>query len=156
MCAAGFRSAVNVPLEAGGRRIGSLHVNHRQPNAFGPVDLTLALTLAERAGAVVERLRSQAMLEEQSRLDAALLVARTAAHEINNALLPVTGYADILAEHPLVARDPQVALYVGEIARAAEDVAAKVARLQRVIRLESADTGLGTAWQVLDLDKSTR
>jgi PAS domain S-box-containing protein len=53
----GLRAAVNVPLESGGRRIGSLHVNHSQPGFFGPADLLVAEALAAQAGAAIERAR---------------------------------------------------------------------------------------------------
>jgi signal transduction histidine kinase len=60
----GMRSSVNVPIVAGGRRIGSLHVNHHLPGYFRPADLSLAEALATQAGAAVERARLEAERRE--------------------------------------------------------------------------------------------
>lgn len=59
----GMRASVNVPINAAGKRIGSLHVNHRQPGYFGEPDLSLAEVLAAQTGTVIQRVR----LEEQLR-----------------------------------------------------------------------------------------
>jgi signal transduction histidine kinase/response regulator RpfG family c-di-GMP phosphodiesterase len=59
----GIRSSVHVPIEAAGspgspgRRIGVLHVNHPEPNAFGQEELALAGALALHAGAAIDRAR---------------------------------------------------------------------------------------------------
>ena len=53
----GLRSAVNVPIDADGQRIGSVHVNHRRPGFFGPTDLAVASALAAQVGTVIERVR---------------------------------------------------------------------------------------------------
>jgi len=53
----GLRSAVNVPIDASGQRIGSVHVNHRHPGFYGPTDLAVASALAAQAGTVIERVR---------------------------------------------------------------------------------------------------
>ncbi|HEY8743536.1 MAG TPA: GAF domain-containing protein, partial [Chloroflexota bacterium] len=64
----GLRSAVNVPIDASGQRIGSVHVNHRHPGFFGPTDLVVASALAAQAGTVIERVRLVAA--ERSQLQA--------------------------------------------------------------------------------------
>jgi GAF domain-containing protein len=65
----GMGSGVHVPIEADGRRIGSLHVDHRLPGFYGPTDLALAQALAAQAGAAIAR---AALLEElEAILDAA-------------------------------------------------------------------------------------
>jgi len=156
----GIRSSVNVPIEAGGRRIGSLHVDHLQPAFFSHEDLLLAQTLAAQAGAAIERVRTEetrrAASAGQARLDGALLVARTVAHEINNAISPVLGFAELLALRPSVVADPSAMAYTTHITAAAQETAAKIRRLQHIVRLEQADSPLGESIPVLDLERSSR
>ena len=86
-----------------------------------------------------------------ARLEGALLVARTAAHRINNSLAPVTGYAELLTCTAGGTSDPQVRAYAERILEAAEQAAAEIALLQRIVRLEEDRTG---PIAVLDLEAS--
>lgn len=151
----GYRSSVNVPIDVDGKRIGSVHVNHSDAGYFTDADLELASALASLASGAIERARLEAERAAHARLDAALLVARTVAHEINNALSPVTGYAELLLLSPAVAQDVTRASYTRAILQASADVAEKVQRLQRIIRLEEAPSPLGADKPVLDMQRST-
>jgi GAF domain-containing protein len=156
----GVRSAVNVPIDAGGRRIGSLHVDHQEAKYFGPADLALAQALAARAGATMERAQAEesrlAAERERARLDGALLVARTVTHDLNNALAPVVGFAELLGADPVVAASPQLAVYAQRLMDAGLDAAEKVTRLGRIVRLQETESGLGGGQPVLDMERSTR
>ena len=92
---------------------------------------------------------------ERLRLDGALLVARTAAHELNNALSPVLGFAELLATRPAAAADPMVAQYVRHISEAAAQAADIVRRLQNITRLEEDESALGPDFPILDLERSS-
>ena len=92
---------------------------------------------------------------ERLRLDGALLVARTAAHQLNNALSPVVGFAELLARRPAVETDPQARAYVQNITLAAEAASDIVRRLQNLTRLEEDESSPIRAYAVLDLEKST-
>jgi len=72
----GLRSSVAVPIIAGGRRIGSLHVDHKQPGFFGPADLAIAELLATQAGAAVERTRQAARGRREDELQRLVAEAR--------------------------------------------------------------------------------
>ncbi|MBI3970435.1 MAG: GAF domain-containing protein, partial [Chloroflexi bacterium] len=154
-----IRCSLNVPIEADGRRVGSLHVNHDEPGFFRAADLALAEALASRAGGVIERARVQEAQEreraERAKLEGALLVARTVAHDVNNALAPVSGFAELLGLHPLVRGDVQLESYARLIFDGAAQVAEKVQRLQGIIRLElkPPEQGLGPDKPVLDLER---
>ena len=91
---------------------------------------------------------------ERARLEGALLMARTAAHRINDALAVVVGYTELLAHDPTVRADPRLTTFAREALagclRAAEDLT----RLQRIVRLEE-DTAVALPRPVLDLDRST-
>ena len=84
MLARGARGAVVVPIVADDRPIGSLHVHHRDPGYFGPMDLALAEALAVRAGAGIERIRLEHELrrerEELRRREQQLAEAQRLAH----------------------------------------------------------------------------
>ncbi|HEU5317629.1 MAG TPA: GAF domain-containing protein [Chloroflexota bacterium] len=152
----GLRSAVNVPIDANGKRIGSLAFDHPEPGYFTSTDLALAEALAAHAGAVLERIQQETARHERARLDGAMLVARTVAHEINNALSPIVGYAELLGQRPGVVSDPPAADYVRLICEAAEDAAGKVSRLQRIVRLREEPSPLGADQPILDMDRSTQ
>lgn len=93
--------------------------------------------------------------QERARLEGALLVARTVAHEINNALSPIVGFTELLALSPKVSADPTLVTYANLILDAGEQVAGKIQRLQRIVRLEEATDVLGPSQPVLDLDRCT-
>ena len=93
-------------------------------------------------------------LAERARLDGALLVARTAAHQLNNALSPIVGYAELLAMLPSVRNDPTARSYAALIAESATGAAQLVQRLQRIVRLEETPSPLGPDKPLLDLDRS--
>ena len=77
------------------------------------------------------------------------------AHKLNNALAPITGFAELLTLAPEVAASPTLALYTSEIRRAADLVASHVQSLQRITRLEEVDLGIGPSAMVLDLGRSS-
>ncbi len=115
----GIRSAVNVPIEAHGQRIGSLHINHHRRAFFGPADLAVAEMLARQAGAAIERaileaareadrqrLAAQAEALRRREAEAAALreldrlkdeLLWTISHELRTPLTAVHGYAQRLA-----------------------------------------------------------
>jgi PAS domain S-box-containing protein len=104
---------------------------------------------------VTDRMQQEAARAVQARLEGALLVARTASHELLNALQPISGYADLLSAEPAIRADPRLTLFTGEIVAAALDAAERVRRLQQIVRLEEDTTVLGPEYPVLDLERST-
>ncbi|HEX2034707.1 MAG TPA: GAF domain-containing sensor histidine kinase [Chloroflexota bacterium] len=74
------RSAVYVPIDAGGQRIGCLSVSHSEPRFFAAADLALAEALAAQAAAAIERARLDAERQEavRAREDALEELARQA------------------------------------------------------------------------------
>ena len=117
------------------------------------------VVLLRQAFARAERLVRQqaawrAEQEHAARLDAALLVARTAAHRVNNALAPLAGYTQLLAQDPAIVADPRLTRYATAAQAGAQRAAAEIARLQQIVRLE-ADATVVVEPPVLDLDRST-
>ncbi len=102
-----------------------------------------------------ERLARAEAERERVRLDAALLVVRTVAHDLNNALSPIVGGAELLRLDPGVSGHPSRSAYLAMIEHAAQDAAAKVGRLQAIVRLEEQPSVMGSERPVLDMDRST-
>jgi len=156
----GMRSSVAVPILTDNRCVGSLHVDHSAAGHFKPEDVVIAQALASQAAGTIMRMRLEAerhaSAAQRARLDGALLVARTTAHELNNALAPVVGYADLLALQPEVMRNVTVAAFVSLIQEAAANTTTLVQRLQRIVRLEEVDSPLGPGKPILDMERSVR
>jgi len=123
-----------------------------------PIDFKLfgvRLAIAERrTREVSERIRAQRIAEESAKLAGVLLAARTAAHEINNALALPVGYADLLTLHPSIQADPSLLRQVTDIRDNVERAAEIISRLQRVIRLEETPSPLGPEQSLLNIDRS--
>ena len=87
-----------------------------------------------------ETTRTQAQQEDQVRLEAVRLAARTLEHHLTNYLTLTVGYAELIAEDPeLPERLQEMANQVRESAQAAVEV---VRRLRRVDIVQLVDTGL--------------
>jgi len=104
---------------------------------------------------LTDRHAQETAAREQARLTGALLVARTAAHEINNALSPVAGYAELLTLHPALQDDPVLSSYARLIGDAAHEAAAKVRQLQSMVRLQETTALSGPDTPLLDLAASS-
>ncbi|MDQ3703093.1 MAG: hypothetical protein M3442_19560 [Chloroflexota bacterium] len=150
--AIGKRQADGPRPPASARRVG-----HRGIPREGIARLRWLLLRLTLGGAVLRREeagRQQSILA-QARLEGALLVVRTVAHEVNNDLAPIAGFAELLALRPAVAHDSTAIAYARQIHVSALAAAATVLRLQRLVRLEEAPSALGGGWSVLDLERST-
>lgn len=142
-----------VPITDGQVVLGVLSI---WGESLDEADLPPMELLGRQAGGAVAGLRLRLADRERNRLDGALLVARTAAHAINNALGLTTGYAELLAAHPAVLADPVLRQYVQEVLAGAQLAAERLERFQHVTRLEETPSPLGADRPVLDLDRSTR
>jgi NO-binding membrane sensor protein with MHYT domain/signal transduction histidine kinase/CheY-like chemotaxis protein len=169
----GLRALVVAPLPSESRVFGVLVVARTQPDSFSSDDceflrqlsthVALAARQAELHGALLqayEDLRqSQQAVMQQERLRALGQMASGIAHDINNALSPVSLYTETLLE-----REPHLSergrTYLTTIARAIDDVAATVARMrefyrQREPQLEPKPVQLNPlVQQVLDLTRA--
>jgi len=140
-----------VPLTDGREVLGVLTV---WGAGLAEADLAAMELLGRQAGAALAALRHRAAERERDRLDGAMLLARTAAHAINNALGLTSGYAELLASHPTVADDPELAGYAREVLVGVQQAAERVARFQKVTRLEERPSPLGEGRPLLDLERS--
>ena len=140
------------PITDGRTVLGALSV---WGPALGDVDVPAIELLGRVGGAALAAQRLRASERGRARLDGAMLLARTAAHELSTALGLAAGYADLLAAHPTVQADTVLAEYAREAQDGAAQAARTLTRLQHVIRLEETASPLGADKGVLDLDRST-
>ncbi len=147
----GVGQGVCAPITDGAAVLGALSV---WGEVVTEADLPTIALLGRHAGGALSGLRLRRRELERARLGGALLVARTVAHEINNALSPVAGFAELLALAPEVAQVPRLTTFARLIGEGAQRATQAVARLQRIIVLEETESPLGPDRPVLDLDRS--
>ena len=144
---AGLRSLVIAPLLVENRVFGMLVAARLAGNAFSSTDcefllqLSQHVALAARQAQLHEALQrayddlrqTQQTVMQQERLRALGQMASGIAHDINNAISPISLYTDTLLE-----REPQLSErargYLVTIQRAIEDVAQTVARMREFYR----------------------
>lgn len=100
-----------------------------------------------------ERIESEAAARETAGLRAATLVARAAAHEINNPLAVILGYLQLLGGR--LPPDSREAKWGTQMLEAGARIRDAVSRLNTVIKVEAAPTA-GDAPAMLDSVKSSR
>jgi signal transduction histidine kinase/CheY-like chemotaxis protein len=167
---AGFLSSVGVPLVIEGKTFGLLVFMRRERDGFSRAErdfirgLSAHVALAIHQAQLYQDLqkayndlrRSQQSLMQQERLKALGQMASGIAHDINNALSPVIGFADLIAltETNLSDAGKKHLLY---IKTAGEDVAHIVKRLREFYRprnerepLQAINLGI-LAKQVIDM-----
>lgn len=92
--------------------------------------------------------RRMSEMEGQRRLEGAIVTARMVAHELNNRLVIVRGYGELLPTIPAA----EVPLAAARIQAAADGAAETLSRLQHLVRFAEMPTPVGP---MLDLEAST-
>ncbi|HET8578810.1 MAG TPA: LytS/YhcK type 5TM receptor domain-containing protein [Methylomirabilota bacterium] len=100
-----------------------------------------------------ERLKAEAALREAGELRSVNLLAQAAAHEINNPLAVIAGYLQLLGDR--AQQGSQEAKWLGMSIEAAGRIKDAVARLRRIVRIESTQPA-GSTPAILDTEKSSR
>ena len=143
----GVYAEVAAPLLDEDTLLGAISVTTAdESRQFGLEDAELLEVLAGLAAATI-------VGHEEARLEGVLLSARTAQHEVNNRLSLVSGYAEILAEHPDLPADLQHPAQ--EIVRAARAAADILRKLGKVDALREVEWGPGLR-PTLDLGERPR
>jgi signal transduction histidine kinase/ActR/RegA family two-component response regulator len=167
---AGFRCSLGVPLVIEGKTFGLLVFMRRELDGFSRAERDFIRGLSAHMAVAIQQAklyqdlqkaynelsRSQQSLMQQERLKALGQMASGVAHDINNALSPVIGFADLIAmtEAGLSDAGKKHLLY---IKTAGEDVAHIVKRLREFYRprnerepLQAINLGV-LAKQVIDM-----
>jgi signal transduction histidine kinase/ActR/RegA family two-component response regulator len=147
LAGAGLRSAVAVPLLVEHRLFGVLLGARLRADGFSSNDCEFLRTLSEHMALAAHQARLYSELEhaynelrqtqqsvmQQERLKALGQMASGIAHDVNNALSPVIGFADLLLqnEHALTGNGKK---YLKHIRTAGDDIAHIVARLREFYR----------------------
>ncbi len=124
------------PVQVGDELLGIFAIAWvRDAHAFSLDDLRLADGIAKQAAVAIELHRTQRHIIEQERLNAVGKMASGLAHDFNNALVPISGYAEMLLEHQEILQDPAKATkYLKLIMTGVEDAASVVSRLREFYR----------------------
>jgi signal transduction histidine kinase/ActR/RegA family two-component response regulator len=145
--AAGFRSVVIAPLFAESTFFGALVVARRTPDSFSSTDCEFLKQLTEHVALAAQQAQlhsalqqayddlrqTQATVMQQERLRALGQMASGIAHDINNAISPVSLYTESLLERETTL-SPRARQQLTTIQRAIEDVAGTVARMREFYR----------------------
>jgi len=147
MSSVGIHSAMGVPLSVEGRTIGLLVLQRRVKDGFSVAErefikglsahMSLAIHQAQLyqdlQSAYNELRQSQQTIMQQERLKALGQMASGVAHDINNALSPIVGFADLIAQTE-ERLSPLAKKHLNYIKTAGEDVAHIVERLREFYR----------------------
>lgn len=151
----GLRSLVVTPLTIETGLFGILIVARRDANAFGSADCEFLRQLGEHvalaarqaqlhtslADAYDDLKQTQQAVLQQERLRALGQMASGIAHDINNAISPVSVYTQSLLERePNLS--PRLHSYLETVGRVIKDVSATVSRMRDFYRRRDSDTEL--------------
>ncbi|HEV8634235.1 MAG TPA: GAF domain-containing protein [Chloroflexota bacterium] len=140
------------PADGRPELVGTLYLDWTRPYTAGPADLAVAEAFGQQAAVAIRIARAleaeraarqaseaalRAAVAEQARLDGAITTARAVAHLINNELVMLVGYAEILPR----LSPTQAGAAIRSLAKAADALAGLVDRLQRIVRFEETDPG---------------
>ena len=169
----GLRSLVVAPLQSESTVFGVLVAARREPQSFSSGEceflrqLSEHVALAAHQAQLYEALRrayddlrqTQQAMMQQERLRALGQMASGIAHDVNNALAPITLYLDMLLETETGMR-PEARQFLEIIQRATDDVAHTIGRMrefyrQREPELDTTPVALNElVRQVIDLTRA--
>lgn len=147
MADSGFFSVLGTPLTVEGKLIGIMVLQRRPKNAFSEPERGFIFGLSAHVAVAVyqarlyqdlhkayEELRqTQQAIMQQERLKALGQMASGIAHDINNALSPIIGFADLIVQtQPQL--NPTAKKHLNYIKTAGEDIAHIVQRLREFYR----------------------
>ncbi|HEY2084272.1 MAG TPA: ATP-binding protein [Verrucomicrobiae bacterium] len=154
LAGAGFRTAAGVPLLVDGKLFGTLVVS-RLAATFSASECEFLHMLSEHVALAAHQVQLHAELEkaynelrktqqnvmQQERLKALGQMASGIAHDVNNALSPIVGFAELLARIETTL-SPNGRKYLHYIKTAGEDITHIVARLREFYRQRDTSEAL--------------
>lgn len=151
----GARAVVAAPLRVEGEILGLLVAARREPDSFSSGECEFLRQLSEHVALAAHQTALHASLQaayddlrqtqqailQQERLSALGQMASGIAHDINNAISPVTLYVESLLESD-ADLSPRAKQYLPIVLRAIDDVSATVARMREFYRSRDAQLAL--------------
>ncbi|HEY3864325.1 MAG TPA: ATP-binding protein [Verrucomicrobiae bacterium] len=173
LAAAGLGAFVAAPIAVESSLFGVLMAGRRQPGSFASAECEFLRQLSEHIALASQQAQLHAALQQayddlqqtqqavmqQDRLRALGQMASGIAHDINNAISPVTLYTESLLEREQ-SLSPRARQYLETIQRSVQDVAQTVSRMREVYRstepaLSLAPVALNTLLaQVVELSRA--
>ena len=155
LAAGGLRALVAAPLQIESQVFGVLLAARREPNSFSSGECEFLRQLSEHTALAVHQAQLHAALQtayedlrnsqqavmQQERLRVLGQMASGIAHDINNAISPITLYTDSLLDKD-AGLSEQTRGYLRTIQQAASDVGATVARMREFYRQRDAQSEL--------------
>ncbi len=168
----GLHSLVVAPLQVERQVFGVLMAARREAGAFGSQDCEFLRQLSEHVALATHQAQIYGALQQayndlqqtqetvlqQERLSALGQMASGIAHDINNAISPVTLYTEALLERE-AGMSPRARGYLATIQRAIDDVAQTVSRMREFCRKRRPQVDMvplnlnRIVWQVLELTR---
>ena len=156
LASGGLRALVAAPLHIESQVFGVLISARRQPDSFTSGECEFLRQLSEHAGIAAhqaqlhsalqtayEELRNtQQSVMQQERLRVLGQMASGIAHDINNAISPITLYTDLLPSKKSPDLSERAAEWLGTVQRATNDIAATVARMREFYRQKEGQSEL--------------
>ncbi len=167
LAAQGLGAALAVPLVVEGKSIGMLMVCRQETASIHQEEINFAEQIANNIGAALRNARHRRDLKAaydelkatqqqaivQERLRALGTMASGVAHDLNNALAPIVGFAEMMLDRPEILEDKPKALHYLEMIRtSAVDGATVVSQLREFYRQRDA----AEAFSALDLNEVIR
>lgn len=151
----GIRSLVATPLAADSEVFGVLVAARRQVEGFSPEESRFLETLSDHVALAASQARLHSDLQQayqdlrqtqqavlrQERLRSLGQMASGIAHDINNSLSPIVGFADLLLIRETQLSE-QARRYLRNIKTAGQDIAHTVARMREFYRPRGQDESL--------------
>ena len=144
--AAGWTSALAVPISDFGRTIGVLVVRSRKARRFGADELRFAESLANLLASALQRAQSEEALNHAQRLESVGQLTGGIAHDFNNLLTVIQGNLQVLEELPAITADAFAGQLVDAAARASRRGAELTSKLlafsrRQVLQPTAVDIG---------------
>jgi PAS domain S-box-containing protein len=123
----GYASVALIPIRNKDKIVGLIHLNDRRKGRFTLETVELLEDITAHIGEALMRKQAEAQLIQSQKLEAIGTLAGGVAHEINNPIMGIMGYAQLIRDR--LGPDSPVSEFAAEIGKETERVATIVSNL---------------------------